>query len=76
MERKSFNIKFCSWFTGTCYYEVKHPYYGRNQLTPYQIKYSTGEYKNKLFKNIKDCFDEGHLTKKDYEKHSIFQKIS
>lgn len=54
---KSFSLKYCSWFTSTCAYQVKHPIYGGSMMTPQQIKYSSGEFKNKLFKNIKDAIE-------------------
>lgn len=49
---KSFSLEFCSWFTGTDCYQIKHPKYGGLKLTTNQIKYSSGEFNNKLFKNI------------------------
>lgn len=74
MKRKTFNNQFCSWFTGTVFCDIKHPYYGKHQLTPYQIKMSSGEYKNKLWSNITDCFDIGYLTEEKYLEKS--KKIS
>lgn len=56
------NLKFASWFTGTCLYDVKHEKFGKHSLTTEQIKYSTGEYKSKLYENIKKAVENGDIT--------------
>lgn len=56
MNNKSYSLKFASWFTGTCLNSLRHPKYGANQVTPQQIKYSSGKYKDSLFKEITDAF--------------------
>lgn len=52
---KRISNKFASWFTGTCLNGVRHPRYGSNQVTHQQIKYSPGEYKTALYKEIKEA---------------------
>ena len=54
---KKISNKFASWFTSTCLNGVKHPIYGSHQITPQQIKYSSGEYKNALYKEIKETLE-------------------
>lgn len=47
-----------SWYTGTVYCSIEHPVYGKHKVTPRQIKYSSGEYQSKLFKDmIKTAID-------------------
>ena len=46
---------FSLWFIGTSSYSVLHSVYGRHQLTRQQLKYSSCEYKNKLYANIIDA---------------------
>lgn len=70
MGRKTFNNQFCSWFTGTVFCTIEHPYYGKHQLTANQIRKSSGEYKNKLWLNIMDCFERGYLTEEKYQEKS------
>lgn len=43
---------FVSWYTGTVYCRVEHPKYGKHKVTTQQIKYSSGEYKSKLYRDI------------------------
>lgn len=54
---KSFPIEFCSDFTGTVLCTVKHSEFGKHRLSPQQVKYSTEEYKNRLYKNICKAID-------------------
>ena len=61
-EAKSYSNKFASWFTGTVLCNVKHPKYGNHKVTPDQIKYSSGDYKMKLFKNIEQAVKRGDIT--------------
>lgn len=53
---KSYSLKFASWFTSSCLNSVRHHKYGANQITPQQLKYSSGDYKNLLFKEITEVF--------------------
>ena len=61
-EGKSYSNKFSAWFTGTVLNSVKHPTYGKHQLTPDQIEKSSGDYKNKLFKAIDMAVKNGDIT--------------
>jgi hypothetical protein len=61
-EAKTYSNKFVSWFTGTVLNTVKHPKYGKHQLTPEQIASSPGEYKDKLFKAIEKAVKNGDIT--------------
>ena len=61
-EAKTYSNKFVAWFTGTVLNTVKHPKYGKNQLTPDQIASSPGEYKDKLFKAIQKAVKNGDIT--------------
>ncbi len=68
-EGENYSNKFAAWFTGTVLNSVKHPEYGKNQLTPEQIKMSPDDYKNKLYKAIKKAFDAGDLDEEIYTQH-------
>jgi len=70
-ENKSYSLKFAEWFTGTSLCNVKHPKYGGHQLTQLQIKTAPGNYKNKLFKSIKDAFDRGELDTSHIKKYGM-----
>lgn len=61
-ESKSYSNKFAAWFTGTVLNTVKHPTYGKHQLTADQIEKSSGDYKNKLFKAIDVAVKNGDIT--------------
>ena len=52
----SFPQDFVLWFIGTLCNNVQHPKYGSNMLTKEQLKYSSGEYKSKLYKCIADNY--------------------
>lgn len=54
---KKFSNQFASWFSNTCRNGVKHPVYGSHQVTPEQIKKSSGEYKSALYKEIKGALE-------------------
>lgn len=69
-ESKTYSIYFVAWFTGTSLCSVKHPEFGKHQLTPEQVKLSSGEYKNKIYKNIEKAIKNGDITESDIEKHS------
>jgi len=62
-ESEKYSNKFVSWFTGTSLNNVKHPIYGNHKLTIDQVKKSTAEYKNKIFKNIQKHIDNGDINK-------------
>lgn len=51
----SFPRTFTLAFIGTCGNSTQHSKYGTHQLTPNQLRMASGEYKNKLYKNIIDC---------------------
>lgn len=59
--KKGFSYKFASWFTGTVLNTIEHPKYGKHKLTPEQIKYSDGEYKNALYKAIQLAIESGDI---------------
>jgi hypothetical protein len=61
-ESKAYSNKFAAWFTGTVLNTVKHPTYGKHQLTADQIEKSSGDYKNKLFKAIEVAVKNGDIT--------------
>lgn len=61
-EGKTYSNKFAAWFTGTVLNTVKHPTYGKHQLTADQIEKSPGDYKNKLFKAIEVAVKNGDIT--------------
>lgn len=42
----------CTYHTGTSICQVEHPEYGKHQVTKHQIKFSSAEYKNELYKDI------------------------
>jgi hypothetical protein len=54
---KSFPNEFVANFTGTCLCNVEHPEFGKHKLTPQQVKNSSGEYKNEIYKNICEQID-------------------
>lgn len=54
---KSFPNEFVAEFTGTSLCNVQHPEFGKHKLTAQQVKYSEGEYKNAIYKNICDAID-------------------
>jgi len=62
----SFPAKFVLWFIGTCMNTVKHPRYGNHQITREQLKYSPGEYKNALYKEIAKAYIENPTVRKKY----------
>ena len=59
--KTKYSLKFASWFTGTCLCTVEHPKYGKHQLTTHQIKYSDGDYKNKLYQAIENAKKQGQI---------------
>lgn len=61
-EGKTYSNKFAAWFTGTVLNTVKHPTYGKHQLTADQIEKAPGDYKNKLFKAIEVAVKNGDIT--------------
>ena len=61
-EGKTYSNKFAAWFTGTVLNNVKHPTYGKHQLTADQIEKASGDYKNKLFKAIETAVKNGDIT--------------
>ena len=68
--KKSVPTKFAAWFTGTSLNGVKHPVYGKNQLTPDQLEKAPAEYKNKLFKAIEKAMNNGDITPDIIKKNS------
>lgn len=54
---KSFPVNFCSDFTGTSLYQLKHSEFGSSQLLPEIIKNSSNVFKNRLYKNICKAID-------------------
>ena len=68
--KKSVPTKFAAWFTGTVLNGVKHPVYGKNQLTPDQLEKAPAEYKNKLFKAIEKAMKNGDITPDIIKKNS------
>ena len=68
--KKSVPTKFAAWFTGTVLNGVKHPTYGKNQLTPDQLEKAPAEYKNKLFKAIEKAMKNGDITPDIIKKNS------
>jgi len=66
---KELSIYFLSWFTGSSLNTVKHPTYGLHKITPQQIKYSGGKYKNALYAAVKKAFKNGTLSIEEYDKH-------
>ena len=54
---KKFSNRFASWFSNTCLNGVRHPHYGSNQVTPLQIRYSSGKYKSALYKEMKEALE-------------------
>lgn len=67
--KMTFSNKVASWFTSTVLNNVKHPVYGKHQVTPDQIKASDGKYKDKLFKAMKKAYDDGDLTDDHIKMH-------
>ena len=61
-EAKTYSNKFAAWFTGTVLNNVKHPTYGKHQLTADQIEKAPGDYKDKLFKAIEMAVKNGDIT--------------
>jgi hypothetical protein len=61
-EGKTYSNKFAAWFTGTVLNTVKHPTYGKHQLTADQIEKAPSDYKNKLFKAIELAVKNGDIT--------------
>ena len=61
-EAKTYSNKFAAWFTGTVLNNVKHPTYGKHQLTADQIEKAPGDYKDKLFKAIEIAVKNGDIT--------------
>ena len=61
-EAKTYSNKFAAWFTGTVLNNVKHPTYGKHQLTADQIQKAPGDYKDKLFKAIETAVKNGDIT--------------
>ena len=61
-EGKTYSNKFAAWFTGTVLNNVKHPTYGKHQLTADQIEKAPGDYKDKLFKAIETAVKNGDIT--------------
>lgn len=55
---KSFPTEFCLELIGMSLCDVKHPEFGKHQLTEKQLKYSPAEFKNALYKNICDAIDQ------------------
>ena len=51
--------EYAAYFTGLVICNVKHPKFGSHKLTANQIKYSTGTYKNKLYRAIVKALNEG-----------------
>jgi hypothetical protein len=63
----SYSLEFATWFTNTCLNTVKHPRFGKHGLTMHQLKYSDGEYKNKLHKEIDKHVKAGSVDPKMFE---------
>jgi hypothetical protein len=61
-ENKTYSNKFAAWFSGTVLNSVKHPTYGKHQLTADQIANAPADYKNKLFKAIETAVKNGDIT--------------
>jgi hypothetical protein len=71
MKRNSrFTNKFVSWFTGTSINSILHPVFGNHQVTPNQIKYSSGEYKSRMFKCITESIQRGIITEQHIKNNS------
>jgi hypothetical protein len=62
-EASGYSNNFVSWFTGTVLNNVKHPMYGNRKLTSDQVKQSSGDYKNKIFKAIDAAVKRGDITR-------------
>jgi hypothetical protein len=67
---EGYTYKFVSWFSSTSLNGVKHPIYGKHQITPEQIKNSSKEYKDKMFKEIKKQISKGNITQNMILKYS------
>lgn len=67
---ESYTNKFVVWFIGRCYNDVKHPIFGKHQLTEHQVKYSDANYKNKIYKAIRKQILKGEITPKNIEENS------
>lgn len=67
----SFSIAFCLDFIGTDGNSTEHPIYGGHQLTEKQFRESPSEYKNALYKNIIECFE----NEIEYVKEGIYGGI-
>ncbi len=63
----SFPQPFVLWFIGTCRNDVKHPEYGGHQLTAHQLKYSSGDYKSKLYKCIAKLYPDSETLQNKYK---------
>jgi hypothetical protein len=68
-EGKTYSNKFAAWFTGTVLNSVKHPTYGKHQLTADQIANAPADYKNKLFKAIELAVKNGDITPDNIRKN-------
>ena len=63
----AFPQPFVLWFIGTVHNTVKHPEYGNHQLTEHQLKYSSGDYKSKLYKCIAKLYPEDETLQDKYK---------
>jgi hypothetical protein len=75
-EAKSYSNKFASWFTSTVLNTVKHPTYGKHQLTADQIQKSPADYKDKLFKAIEKAIKNGDISSADIKKNESVKESS
>jgi hypothetical protein len=73
-EAKSYSNKFASWFTSTVLNTVKHPTYGKHQLTADQIQKSPADYKDKLFKAIDTAIKNGDISSADIKKNESIKE--
>lgn len=73
---KTIPSDFASWYTGTIYCNVKHPKFGKHKVTPRQIKYSSGEYKSKLYKDIiKQAIEYSHHHNDDKLREKLLEAV-
>jgi len=60
----TYSLKFATWFTNCALNTILHPKFGNHGLTMHQLKYSDGEYKNFLYKEIDNHVKNGNVNPK------------
>lgn len=66
---EKYSVKFILWFIGTVLNTVKHPIYGKHQLTSDQWAKSPENYKKRILKSIDTAFKQGYLDRERLKQH-------